>query len=103
MLDARPEEEAFGYLYNGAFVLESLPAALWCFLREPEDPEAVVVTAANGGFDADTVAAMAGGFAGAYRGEGAWPERWLGDLEDASELRDLADRLLTVGNPESSD
>jgi hypothetical protein len=80
MLDARPEEEAFGYLYNGAFVLESLPAALWCFLREPEDPEAVVVTAANGGFDADTVAVsvrlLSVRRVRSYRGCPSWV-RWL--------------------------
>ena len=86
-------EDAFAYLYNGAFVLESLPAAIWCFLSSPEDPECVLVTAANGGYDADTVAAMAGNLAGAYCGEDAFPDRWLEDLEFASELRDLADSL----------
>lgn len=87
-------EDAFAYLYNGAFVLESLPAAIWCFLSSLEDAERVLVTAANGGYDADTVAAMAGNLAGAYCGEDAFPDRWLEDLEFASELRDLADSLV---------
>jgi ADP-ribosyl-[dinitrogen reductase] hydrolase len=93
-------DEAFAYLNNGAFVLESLPAALWCFLKSPEDAEKAVVLAANGGYDADTVAAMAGGFSGAYLGEEAWPARWLDDLEYAEELRDLAEGLLEVGRPQ---
>jgi len=93
LLGSAPED-AFAYLYNGAFVLESLPAAIWCFLSSPEDPERVLVTAANGGYDADTVAAMAGNLAGAYCGEDAFPDRWLDDLEFSSELRDLADSLL---------
>lgn len=42
LLELRPEE-AYARHYNGAFVLESLPAALWCFLRQPEDPEAVMI------------------------------------------------------------
>jgi ADP-ribosyl-[dinitrogen reductase] hydrolase len=92
LLDLEPDE-AFAYLHNGAFVLESLPAALWCFLKSPEDTEEAVVLAANGGYDADTVAAMTGAFSGAYLGEQAWPQRWLEDLEYAEELRDLADGL----------
>jgi len=99
LLDLGPAE-AFDYLYNGAFVLESLPAALWCFLKAAEDPEEAVVLAVNGGRDADTVGAMAGGFAGAYHGESAWPDRWLSDLEYADELRELADGMLEVGDPD---
>lgn len=95
LLDADPTE-AFGYLHNGAFVLESLPAALWCFLTRCEDPEAVIVTAVAGGRDADTVAAMAGSLAGAYHGESALPSRWVDDLEGLDELRALADGLLAV-------
>lgn len=92
LLDLTPDE-AFDELYNGAFVLESMPAALWCFLRSPEDAEKVIVTAASGGRDADTVAAMAGTLAGAYLGEEALPRRWRADLEDAGRIADLADRL----------
>jgi ADP-ribosylglycohydrolase len=93
LLDATPDD-AFDALYNGAFVLESLPAALWCFLASPEDPERVIVTAVSGGRDADTVAAMAGNLVGAYHGESALPARWTGDLEYAGDLRRLADGLL---------
>jgi ADP-ribosylglycohydrolase len=95
--------QAFERLYNGAFILESLPSALWCFLRSPEDAEQVLITAANGGHDADTVAAMAGNLVGAYLGEGALPERWLNDLEFASKLRATADDLwVLAGAPEPS-
>lgn len=85
--------EVFDHFYNGALVNESLPSALWCFLHAPEDFEKVVVTAANGGRDADTVGAMAGALAGAYNGESGLPRRWLDDLEDADRLRALADGL----------
>lgn len=89
-------DEAFAYLHNGAFVLESLPAALWCFLTSPEDAEEAVVLAANGGHDADTVGAMTGAFSGAYLGEKAWPRRWVEDLEYAQELRGLGKGLLNI-------
>jgi ADP-ribosylglycohydrolase len=96
LLGSTPEH-AFDTLYNGAFVLESLPAALWCFLRSPDDAEDVIVTAVNGGRDADTVAAMAGSLVGAYLGEKALPERWLEDLEDYERIIRLADGLFAVG------
>lgn len=89
-------DEAFRVLHNGAFVLESLPAAFWCFLRSPENAEEVPVTAANGGRDADTVAAMAGALVGAYLGESALPGRWRDDLEFAGDLVALAERLLSI-------
>ncbi len=92
MLGLRPEE-AFAHTYNGAYVLESLPAALWAFLAHPEDAERAVVVAVNGGYDADTVGAMTGTLAGAYLGEGALPRRWVDRLENAEGIRALADRL----------
>lgn len=67
-----------------------LPAALWCFLRSPDDPELVLTTAVNGGHDAHTVAAMAG----AYNGISAWPARWVDDLEYRDGFGGCADDLL---------
>jgi predicted NAD-dependent protein-ADP-ribosyltransferase YbiA (DUF1768 family) len=89
-------DELFRYTFNGAFVSESLPAAVWCFLRSPEDPESVITTAVNGGYDADTVAAMAGALAGAYNGLSAWPSRWVDDLEYRDGLEGCADDLLDL-------
>jgi Mg-chelatase subunit ChlD len=92
MLDLTPSE-AFARTYNGAFVLESLPAAIWSFLANADDPEETIVVAVNGGYDADTVAAMAGAMAGAYHGETGLPPRWLDDLEAAADIRAIADRI----------
>jgi ADP-ribosylglycohydrolase len=94
-LDQSPQE-VFALTHNGAFVLESLPAALWCFLRSPEDPERVIVTAVNGGYDADTVGAMAGAVVGAYLGEKAFPEEWLTGLEYVDGLERLGERIFAM-------
>ena len=91
-----PIEEIFDLTHNGAFVLESLPAALAAFLSSPDDPEAVITTAVNGGYDADTVGAMAGAFAGAYHGKSGFPERWTGDIEFRTGLEGVADELLAL-------
>ncbi len=37
--------EAFQYTWNGAFALESVPAALYCFLRLADDPRQATLTA----------------------------------------------------------
>lgn len=92
MLDRTPSE-VFALTHNGAFVLESLPAAIWSFLSNPDDPEEAIITAVNGGYDADTVGAMTGAMAGAYNGAAALPERWLCDLEDVEKIKSIAERL----------
>jgi ADP-ribosylglycohydrolase len=100
-LDESPQS-ASDWLYCGAFVLESLPMALWHFLHSSEDPEEAVINAVMGGHDADTVASMTGAYAGAYLGEEAFPPRWRGhDLEFAHELRELADQLLRLAAREA--
>jgi ADP-ribosylglycohydrolase len=95
ILDVEPRD-AFALTYNGAFVLESLPAAIWSFLHHPEDLEEAICTAVAGGHDADTVAAMCGNLAGAYLGQDAIPRRWLEELEDADRITALADELLKL-------
>jgi hypothetical protein len=40
-LPNRKPADVFGYLYNGAFALESVPAAFYCFLSSFQDPEAM--------------------------------------------------------------
>ncbi|MFW6080116.1 MAG: ADP-ribosylglycohydrolase family protein, partial [Gemmatimonadota bacterium] len=86
-------EDAMARTYNGGFVLESLPAALWFFAAHAEDPEEAIVRAASAGYDADTVAAMVGNLVGAYHGASPLPARWVEDLEFRDELERLADGL----------
>ncbi|MDB5075337.1 MAG: ADP-ribosylation/Crystallin [Chloroflexi bacterium] len=96
----QPPERALSTLYNGAYVLESLPSALYSFLRSPDDMEQVLLLAANGTVDADSVAAMAGTLAGALGGEAAIPERLLPQLEYREDLIDLADKLHALATTE---
>ena len=86
----------FADWYNGAYVLESLPCALWCFLASPEDFEQTLFAAVDAGHDADTVAAMACSVSGAYHGYSRLPAGLLGDLEYHDDLVNLAllDRYL---------
>lgn len=79
--------------YNGAYVLESFPCALWCFLATPEDFEQTLCTAVDPGHDADTVAAMACSVSGAYHGYARLPARLVTELEYRDRLIELADGL----------
>jgi len=86
-------EEFFATYHNGAFVLETLPAALYCFLHSPTDVEATLLLAVNAGYDVDTVAAIAGTWGGAWIGEEGLPQRLLPELEYRDDLCMLADAL----------
>jgi ADP-ribosylglycohydrolase len=95
ILDREPSA-AFAYMYNGAFALESVPSAFYCFLRTPLDPEHVILTAVNAGHDADSVASMAGNLAGAWHGAHALQQAhaaWWADLEVREDLLGLGTRL----------
>ena len=61
------------------YVVDTLEAALWCVLTT-DNYEDCVLKAVNLGGDTDTVAAVAGGLAGAIYGYNAIPQKWLKTL-----------------------
>ena len=99
MLGLDPREVFTERLWSGAYAMESVPAAFFSFLRSPDEPVEVLLTAANAGRDTDTIASMAGNLVGARVGA-AWlrDERptWWDELEGREHLIRLADGLLTV-------
>ncbi len=89
-------DDAVDHLWNGAFVLETLPAALWVFLRYQGDPVEGLVVAASAGRDSDTMASMSGNLFGALCGTEWIPPEWLDELEGRDRLIALADGLLAL-------
>lgn len=83
-------------LGHGVAADESVPAALYAFLRCPRSFVDVVTYAIGLGGDTDTIASMAGALAGAYLGEQAIPPAWREGVEGADELIGLADELLSM-------
>ena len=63
-----------GEIRGTGYVVESLEAALWCFLHT-ETFETAILKAANLGDDADTTAAICGQVAGAFYGESGIPQK----------------------------
>jgi ADP-ribosyl-[dinitrogen reductase] hydrolase len=91
--DYRDKDET--RIRGSGYVVESLEAALWCFLHT-DDYAAAVLRAANLGDDADTTAAICGQLAGAHYGISAIPARWRALLTMGAEIEDLASRLLAA-------
>lgn len=78
---------------GSGYCVDSLEAALWCFLHT-DDFESAILAAANLGDDADTTAAVCGQLAGAHYGEEGIPDRWLSKLAMREDIASLADRLV---------
>lgn len=78
------------------YVVDCLEAALWS-IEGAESFERAILTAANLGEDADTVAAVTGQLAGAIWGCSGIPLAWRTHLARSSEIRDLAGALFDAG------
>jgi ADP-ribosylglycohydrolase len=68
---------------------EALATALYCYLLSPDEPVAVLGRAAATSGDSDSIACLAGAFAGAALGLGAWPDGWPDRIEYADRLHRL--------------
>jgi ADP-ribosylglycohydrolase len=73
---------------SSGYVIDTLEAALWSFLRGNSFEECVVHALALGD-DTDTVAAVTGSLAGAFYGIRAIPNQWLNQLKKKSLIEDL--------------
>lgn len=60
---------------------EAFATGLLCFLLYPDDPVAAIQRAAVTSGDSDSIACLAGAFAGAHHGLSAWPAAWLEQIE----------------------
>jgi len=77
-------------------VHESMPFALFSFLRHPKSFEDCLFCATLHGGDRDTLGAMACAISGAYLGIGHIPQVWIEKLENKSYFEDLALRLSEI-------
>jgi ADP-ribosyl-[dinitrogen reductase] hydrolase len=66
--------------YSGAFLLETVPSALYILARQAGNPETAITRAVNDTKDNDTIAAIIGAAVGAPHGRFALPSRWVDGL-----------------------
>jgi ADP-ribosylglycohydrolase len=92
-LSWRDEEKALTYLGQGWVGEEAVALALYCFLRNPESYEKVIIRGANTNGDSDSIACIAGSISGAHLGIDAIPTAWVRKVEETEYLGSLAERL----------
>jgi ADP-ribosyl-[dinitrogen reductase] hydrolase len=85
-------------IHSSGYVIHTLEAALWSVWQTDNFRDAVL-TAANLGDDADSVAAVAGQLAGALYGAAAIPPEWLAKLAWRDRIEFLAHDLFEQGAP----
>jgi poly(ADP-ribose) glycohydrolase ARH3 len=88
-----PPPHAANRLGRGVAVHESMPFAIYAFLRHPQSFEACLFCAILNGGDRDTLGAMACAISGAYLGVEAIPPAWREKLENRGHIESLAVRL----------
>lgn len=76
---------------SSGYIVDTLEAALWCVLNT-ESYQECVLKAVNLGKDTDTVAAIAGGLAGALYGYDAIPAEWLNTLLKRKYIEDICEK-----------
>lgn len=80
---------------SSGYVVDTLEAAVWCFLNSCSYRECVLL-AVNLGSDTDTVAAVAGGLAGIYYGCGGKngiPDEWIAQIPRKDWIKGLCDKF----------
>ncbi|MFE9119101.1 ADP-ribosylglycohydrolase family protein [Streptomyces sp. NPDC007172] len=87
--DPSPETDPCLETGDGWIAEEAFATALLCFLLFPDEPLTALRRAACTQGDSDSIACLAGAFAGAHLGAAAWPKEWAERIEYRSELLTL--------------
>ena len=93
---ALPESE----IKSTGYVVDTLEAAVWCLLTT-DSYAACVLRAVNLGEDTDTVAAVAGGLAGALYGYAAIPAEWRQALLKRDYIEEMCTRAARTWRPQA--
>jgi poly(ADP-ribose) glycohydrolase ARH3 len=91
-----PPSDAARRLGRSVAVHQSMPFAIYSFLRHPKSFEDCLFCAILHGGDRDTLGAMACAVSGAYLGVEAIPQDWWEKLENRQYVEDLARRLVEM-------
>ena len=94
LLNEKPDKhKVVERLGNTVEAYNSVPTAIYCFLRNHESFKEAVSYAVSLGGDTDTIAAMTGAISGAYHGVTVIPEEWMNKLEKKAYIEKLAEEL----------
>jgi poly(ADP-ribose) glycohydrolase ARH3 len=90
VLEQTPDHEAARQLGQSVAAHESMPFAVYAFVRYPQAFESCLLCATLNGGDCDTLGAMACAVSGAYLGSEAIPLSWREKLENRQSIERLA-------------
>jgi len=96
--DDAPPAKAAGRLGRTVAMHESMPFAVYAFLKHPHSFEACLFCAILNGGDRDTLGAMACAISGAYLGVEAIPAEWRTKLENRAYIESLVRKLFNLCN-----
>jgi ADP-ribosylglycohydrolase len=88
-----PPEEVLEELQGWA-ANDAIAAAVYVYMRHPDDFRAAVLEAANSPGDSDSIATLTGALLGARHGFSAIPAEWIRDVERSTALAALAQRAV---------
>lgn len=84
---------------SSGYVVDTIEAAVWCLMNTRTYKECVL-TAVNLGDDTDTIAAIAGGLAGALYGYEAIPQEWRDTLIKRDYIEEMCERAYETWSKE---
>jgi len=90
--EAPTKKEVIAKLGNGLAAFNSVPTAIYSFLRADSFEDGVAYAIRLGG-DTDTIGAMTGAISGAYYGDSAIPSDWIDQLEEGEKGKRYITRL----------
>lgn len=76
---------------SSGYVVSSLEAAIWCLLTT-NSYSRCILKAVNLGGDTDTIAAIAGGLAGALYGMDSIPQKWINTLKRKDYIENMCEK-----------
>ncbi len=86
-------EEINEIFWSGAYVLETLPFAIYCFLYTPGDFKKILYNSVNYSRDSDTIASICCQLWGALNGIKSIPEYYISELEYKDRLLNISDEI----------
>jgi ADP-ribosylglycohydrolase len=88
-----PPEEALFEIGTSSDAIETVPAAVCCFLKHPRNYSGAVLSAVNAGDATDSIAALTGSFVGTLAGVQVIDKHFVRGLENADVLIGVGENL----------
>lgn len=95
-------EEALFEIGTSSDAIETVPAAVYCFLKHPRHFTGAVFSAVNAGDAADSIGALAGSLVGALAGLDSIPRHFVQRVENSDVLIGVGENLAAAAHREDA-